>query len=145
MQKRGYSEVVPEVHGDVGEAPAVGLTSGYVQRALAQLPKQGRRKPWKLYQNYALDLLSLKYGSIEDGALRFTRLKNRIDEGRASACHVGGLRDGRKTCNSGGCCEEPFHILVSQMHDPSKRMTIHIDPSTLLEMLDIRFVTGIAP
>jgi monooxygenase len=75
MQRRDFAAVTPEVHGDVGEAPAVNLTSGYIQRALAHLPKQGTRKPWKLYQNYALDLLSLKYGSIEDGALRFMRPK----------------------------------------------------------------------
>jgi monooxygenase len=76
MQRRDFAAVIPEVHGDVGEAAAVSLTSGYILRGLAHLPKQGTRKPWKLYQNYALDLLSLRYGSIENGALRFIRLKS---------------------------------------------------------------------
>ena len=30
----------------------VDFSSGYVQRALESLPKQGRRRPWKVYQNY---------------------------------------------------------------------------------------------
>ena len=37
------------------------------------LPKQGTRSPWKLRQNYALDLLALRFGAVEDGALEFTR------------------------------------------------------------------------
>jgi hypothetical protein len=35
------------------------------------LPKQGSKKPWKLYQNYALDMFSLKFASVEDGVIRF--------------------------------------------------------------------------
>ena len=49
----------------------VDFSSGYFQRALDTLPKQGARKPWRLYQNYLKDLLSLRYGDVEDGALRF--------------------------------------------------------------------------
>ena len=76
MQRRGYAIAVPEVSGPIGEAPAVNLTSGYITRALARLPKQGTQSPWKLYQNYALDLLLLRYGSLEDGALRFKRARS---------------------------------------------------------------------
>ena len=28
--------------------------------------------PWKLNQNYALDLMSLRYSKLEDGVLRFS-------------------------------------------------------------------------
>ena len=42
-----------------------------MQRALALLPKQGSQKPWKLYQNYALDRASLKYGAVDDGTIIF--------------------------------------------------------------------------
>ena len=49
------------------------FTSGYVQRAAAMLPKQGNRKPWKLYQNYLLDLLTLRFGRLADGVMAFAR------------------------------------------------------------------------
>ncbi|MBL8556166.1 MAG: NAD(P)/FAD-dependent oxidoreductase [Phenylobacterium sp.] len=52
--------------------PWLDFSSGYVQRAMARFPKQGDRTPWKLNQNYALDLMSLRYAKLEDGVLRFT-------------------------------------------------------------------------
>jgi monooxygenase len=51
--------------------PQIDLSSGYVQRAIYQLPRQGSKKPWKLYQNYVRDLLSLRFGSVDGGALEF--------------------------------------------------------------------------
>ena len=45
--------------------------SGYVQRSIDKFPKQGSKAPWRLYQNYALDILSLRRSPVEDGALRF--------------------------------------------------------------------------
>ena len=51
--------------------PFVDFSSGYIQRAVAQLPRQGTKKPWKLNQNYALDLMTLRYGSV-DGAMVFS-------------------------------------------------------------------------
>ncbi|HYC65923.1 MAG TPA: FAD-containing monooxygenase EthA, partial [Reyranellaceae bacterium] len=55
------------------EEPWVNFSSGYIQRALAQQPKQGSKRPWKLYQNYILDLLMLRWGSLSDRAMQFTR------------------------------------------------------------------------
>ncbi|MBO0763293.1 MAG: NAD(P)-binding protein [Hyphomicrobiaceae bacterium] len=49
------------------------LSSGYMQRAKDILPKQGSKRPWRLYQNYAKDMLALRFGSIDDGTLVFTR------------------------------------------------------------------------
>jgi monooxygenase len=40
---------------------------------VAKFPKQGSRRPWKLYQNYALDLVTLRYSAVKDGAMEFTR------------------------------------------------------------------------
>jgi hypothetical protein len=51
----------------------VDFNSGYVLRAIESFPKQGSKAPWRLYQNYARDILSLRRGSLEDGALRFDR------------------------------------------------------------------------
>ena len=50
-------------------AESHGLT--YSDRA--DLPKQGSKEPWKLRQNYAVDLRALRYGSLEDGAMTFAR------------------------------------------------------------------------
>jgi monooxygenase len=36
-----------------------------------KFPKQGSKKPWQLHQNYALDIMSLRYGRVEDGAMEF--------------------------------------------------------------------------
>ncbi|MBX3483106.1 NAD(P)/FAD-dependent oxidoreductase [Phenylobacterium sp.] len=52
--------------------PWLDFSSGYVRRAMAKFPKQGNKVPWKLNQNYALDLMSLRYAKLEDGVLRFT-------------------------------------------------------------------------
>jgi monooxygenase len=52
--------------------PFLTFSSGYVQRALAMLPKQGSRRPWQVHQNYLLDLLRIRYGRIADGVMRFS-------------------------------------------------------------------------
>jgi hypothetical protein len=64
----------------IDELPFMDFSSGYVQRALAILPKQGSEKPWKLYQNYALDMASLKYGAVDDGTIAFERRGARVRE-----------------------------------------------------------------
>ena len=43
----------------ITEVPWLDFSSGYVQRAVAKMPKQGSKRPWRLYQNYALDIVSL--------------------------------------------------------------------------------------
>ncbi len=73
MDQRGYVEARPTRDASVQEAPFLDFTSGYVQRALAQLPRQGTTKPWKLNQNYALDLMALKFGKLDDGTMVFKR------------------------------------------------------------------------
>ena len=73
MRRTGARQCVP--HADdpsMTTLPWVDLSSGYFQRALDQLPKQGSRKPWKLKQNYLGDLMTLRYGAVDDGVLRFS-------------------------------------------------------------------------
>jgi hypothetical protein len=36
------------------------------------LPRQGATRPWRLYQNYLLDLLTLRFGRLDDGTLEMT-------------------------------------------------------------------------
>jgi cation diffusion facilitator CzcD-associated flavoprotein CzcO len=65
MRKRGLRQVTPRLGAPVEEVPFLDFTSGYVQRAMANFPKQGTRKPWRLNQNYTRDLMALRYGGID--------------------------------------------------------------------------------
>ena len=58
---------------NVRPAPLLDMTSGYVARAEAHLPKGADRAPWKLYQNYALDMDQLRNGELEDGVMQFKK------------------------------------------------------------------------
>jgi monooxygenase len=73
MDRRGYRQCMPKRDRSVAELPWLDFTSGYVQRALHQLPRQGAKKPWRLYQNYARDLMALRFGSVKDGAMQFSK------------------------------------------------------------------------
>ena len=67
MTRRGVRQATPRVaDGTVAPEPFADFTSGYIQRASAILPKQGDRKPWRLNQNYALDVMALRFGSVND-------------------------------------------------------------------------------
>lgn len=69
----------------VKDAPFLDLASGYIQRAADKIPKQGDRAPWKLYQNYLLDLALLRYGKVEDGYLQFSAPEDNVDREVAGA------------------------------------------------------------
>jgi monooxygenase len=71
LARTGTQIALPVREPGIEEVPFLDFTSGYVQRARDILPKQGSKKPWKLYQNYALDMMSLKFASVEDGVIRF--------------------------------------------------------------------------
>jgi monooxygenase len=73
MAMHGYEVCTPRNRDpSIVELPFIDFSSGYVQRSIDKFPKQGSRAPWRLYQNYALDILSLKLGALEDGALEFS-------------------------------------------------------------------------
>ena len=71
MDATGQAWCVPRRGAATGEEPLIGFTSGYIERARHLMPKQGAARPWKLYQNYLLDLVALRYGRLEDGAMVF--------------------------------------------------------------------------
>jgi cation diffusion facilitator CzcD-associated flavoprotein CzcO len=67
MDKKGYRVAIPQPTADETERrPLLGLNSGYVTRAEANLPKQGGRAPWYLRQNYLLDFMTMRFGRIDD-------------------------------------------------------------------------------
>jgi hypothetical protein len=61
----------------MAEEPFMDFASGYVQRSLHLLPKQGAQAPWRLRQNYLRDILTIRRGGLEDRALRFSRAPTR--------------------------------------------------------------------
>lgn len=74
MEAHGFEKCCPiPDQGDQLREPLIDLTSGYIRRAINALPKQGAKSPWRSYQNYIRDVWTVAYGSIEDGALQFTR------------------------------------------------------------------------
>jgi monooxygenase len=75
MDSRGYDSCVP-VNDDpsVTERPLMDFSAGYVLRSIDQFPRAGSRAPWRLGMSYAHDVLTLRYGKINDGAIRFARL-----------------------------------------------------------------------
>jgi cation diffusion facilitator CzcD-associated flavoprotein CzcO len=75
MEKKGALQVTPTAWDEAPVAPFVERFSpGYVERALASWPKQGRRSPWRVHQSYLRDTISLKWSRVDDGALVFSRL-----------------------------------------------------------------------
>jgi cation diffusion facilitator CzcD-associated flavoprotein CzcO len=73
MEKHGYRRCTPRVNDpSVTAEPWIDFSSGYVRRSIHLFPKQGSRAPWRLYQNYALDTLSLGYLPVEDGSMEFS-------------------------------------------------------------------------
>jgi cation diffusion facilitator CzcD-associated flavoprotein CzcO len=67
MDKRGFQQCVPRNDDpSIQEQPLIDFSSGYVQRSIDKFPKQGSKRPWKLYQNYALDIVTLKFGSVNE-------------------------------------------------------------------------------
>ena len=73
MDKRGYTRAVPRNRDpSVTPSPLLDFSSGYVQRSIDDFPRQGSRAPWKLYQNYALDRVTLRHAKIDDGILEFS-------------------------------------------------------------------------
>jgi monooxygenase len=73
MDRKGARKVMPKDPGESAAAPFVeNFTPGYIQRALAAWPKQGSKPPWRVYQNYFRDIISLKWKPVDDGVLEFS-------------------------------------------------------------------------
>jgi hypothetical protein len=81
MSRHGYVECRP-VNDDPSLTPEpwLSFSSGYVQRAIARLPKQGAHVPWRVHQNYALDVMAFRFGRLEDGVVRFSRARKDTEQ-----------------------------------------------------------------
>ncbi|WP_392542491.1 flavin-containing monooxygenase [Oryzobacter telluris] len=72
MDNRGLSVAVPRFDAarEGGEdTPLLDLTSGYIARGAHLLPRQGRRRPWRVVQSYPYDLAVMRLGRVDDGHL----------------------------------------------------------------------------
>jgi cation diffusion facilitator CzcD-associated flavoprotein CzcO len=73
MDRHGYKQCMPHnVDPSVEQLPVLDFSSGYVQRALGTLPKQGSKRPWRLFQNYAIDIVTLRLGKVDDGVMKYS-------------------------------------------------------------------------
>jgi monooxygenase len=73
LDERGVRVCTPQNRdGSVTDEPLIDFSSGYVARAIALFPRQGSKAPWRLHQNYARDLVLLRFGALEDDALEFS-------------------------------------------------------------------------
>ena len=89
MDKHGYTVCTPRVNDpDVKEEPVIDFNSGYVLRALPNLPHQGSKPPWRLHQNYMKDLSMMRYGRIEDGTMEFSAAPITQPSEMEAATHV---------------------------------------------------------
>jgi cation diffusion facilitator CzcD-associated flavoprotein CzcO len=85
MQAHGYSTCVPRRDPSMPEQPFIDFSSGYVRRSIDKFPRQGSKAPWRLYQNYALDVVSLRLGTVEDGTMEFSRAGAAVPQAEAVA------------------------------------------------------------
>jgi cation diffusion facilitator CzcD-associated flavoprotein CzcO len=73
MDRKGVRQVTPQSRGETAAAPFVEkFTPGYIERAVANWPKQGSKAPWRVYQNYIRDAISLKWSPVVNDALEFS-------------------------------------------------------------------------
>ena len=63
LDAEGYASATPVAPPEGADLPFLDLASGYVQRSLDNLPKQGSRTPWRLHQNYIRDVQLMRRGS----------------------------------------------------------------------------------
>jgi monooxygenase len=73
MRSRGYTTCTPVAPDpSLPTEPFLDLKSGYVQRSIHLLPRQGATAPWRLNQNYPLDVRLLRHGPLEDAGIEFS-------------------------------------------------------------------------
>jgi monooxygenase len=80
MDKHGYDTCMPRnTDPTIERLQPVDFSSGYFQRSMDKLPRQGSRAPWRIHQNYVRDLIALRLSPLDDGVLEFTSRPARRD------------------------------------------------------------------
>lgn len=72
MDVNGYDTACAAADPEMPTRPLLDFGAGYVQRSLAQLPKQGPAAPWLMSMDYNQDRRLLRDGPIADEHLHFS-------------------------------------------------------------------------
>ncbi|MAL68669.1 MAG: hypothetical protein CMK27_06270 [Porticoccaceae bacterium] len=71
--KKGHKVCVPkDIKNSEKKVMQVGLESGYILRSIEEFPREGLNSPWKLRQNYFLDLFELKLSRLRNKNISFS-------------------------------------------------------------------------
>jgi cation diffusion facilitator CzcD-associated flavoprotein CzcO len=80
MDEHGYRRCTPRNRDpSIEQEPFIDFNSGYVLRSIDKFPKQGSKRPWRLYQNYARDIVTLRFGAIDDGVMEFSGAGSEVE------------------------------------------------------------------
>lgn len=71
LDEHGYASCTPKRTWAGTTRPSWLLSSGYIQRA--RFPRQGTKRPWKVYRNFIADSLALRFAPVADDDLEFSR------------------------------------------------------------------------
>jgi cation diffusion facilitator CzcD-associated flavoprotein CzcO len=77
MDAHGHRQCVPVDDASIERRPLLDFAAGYVQRSLHLFPQAGATAPWRLGMSYMQDVVTLRHGALEDGALRFSAAATR--------------------------------------------------------------------
>lgn len=72
MEQNGWRVAVPRAPEGMSGRPLLPLRSGYVERAVGELPQQGDAAPWLMRQNYLLDRRDMLRGDVTE-SMSFSR------------------------------------------------------------------------
>ncbi len=74
LDRHGVDRATPLAPvGEPADQPFLDFQAGYVLRAIDRFPRQGRRAPWRLYQNYLRDVLLMRFGRLRDEGMLFSK------------------------------------------------------------------------
>ncbi|GGM12731.1 flavin-containing monooxygenase [Nakamurella endophytica] len=74
LRRHGYDRATPLApRTEPADQPFLDFQAGYVRRSIDQLPRQGRRAPWRLHQNYLRDVVLMRWGRLADEGMAFGR------------------------------------------------------------------------
>ena len=82
MRKKGFAQCTPtlrEQDKNMKQRPWIdGFSSGYMQRVMHLMPRQGDHEPWINPQNYRRDKKMFKHSPVDDGVMQFSKQTARV-------------------------------------------------------------------
>lgn len=74
LDERGMAQATPRPRdAAMPTVPYIeNFSSGYMQRSIAEWPKQGPESPWRAHQSYFADLRALRFGPVADPVLELS-------------------------------------------------------------------------